>query len=333
MSEELDQINGLKLIAKIRNRRVLVLGDLMLDRYWWGTVHRISPEAPVPVVLKQRSTTALGGAANVARNIRSLGGEAWLIGTIGADSAGTEFKTALTEAGLPSEHLVVDANRATTVKTRIVAHNQHVVRVDEESTSPLSSVLGDQIVEQVKVLLPLADCMVISDYAKGLLVPGILKQVIGAAAALRKPVLIDPKGLDYTRYEGATVLSPNRFEVLTAAGFHATQVDSVLAAVARLFETVRVESILVTEGEAGMTLFERAGTARHTPTRARVVYDVTGAGDTVVAALGLALAAGAGLWQAAQLANLAAGLAVEQLGTAAVKAEQLAEALQAGRLG
>jgi rfaE bifunctional protein kinase chain/domain len=327
---ELDVANGLQLIQSFQGRRVLILGDLMLDRYWWGRVDRISPEAPVPVVRKQRSTIAPGGAANVACNIAALGGEPMLLGLVGTDAAGQEFRTALLERGLSVDHLMVDSERATTVKTRIIAHSQHVVRVDEESTQPVASSLLQQLVSRVKALLPSCDVVVLSDYAKGLLVPELLRDVIRSASRRERRTVIDPKGGDYSRYDGAYVLTPNRMEAQIAAGFPPTHKDSAAAA-ARLLDALRVEAVLVTEGDEGMTLYDRSQEPRHVPALARTVYDVTGAGDTVVATLSLAVAAGASLWTAAQLANVAAGLAVEQIGTTAVTSLALGQALNDGR--
>ncbi len=327
---DLEVANGLQLVQAFQGRRALILGDSMLDRYWWGRVYRISPEAPVPVVRKQRSTIAPGGAANVAANIAALRGEPLLLGLIGADSTGQEFRTALLERGLNVDHLIVDNDRATTVKTRIIAHNQHVVRVDEENTQPISSSLLRQVVDRLRSLLPSCDVVILSDYAKGFLIPELLREVIRDASQQNRRIVVDPKGGDYSRYDGAYVLTPNRMEALIAAGFPPTQKDSSPAA-ARLLETLRVEAVLVTEGDEGMTLYDRSRNARHVPALARTVYDVTGAGDTVIATLSLALAAGASLWAAAQLANVAAGLAVEQIGTTAVSSHSLRQALEDGR--
>jgi rfaE bifunctional protein kinase chain/domain len=327
---DLEVENGLQLVHSFQGRRVLILGDLMLDRYWWGRVDRISPEAPVPVVHKQRSTIAPGGAANVACNIAALGGEPLLLGLLGGDSAGQEFRIALLERGLSVDHLIVDSDRATTVKTRIVAHNQHVVRVDEENTHPIASSLLQQAIRRVDPLLSSCDVVILSDYAKGFLVPDLLQKVIHSASRKERRTVIDPKGGDYARYDGAYVLTPNRMEALIAAGFPPTHKDSSAAA-ARLLDALQVEAVLVTEGGEGMTLYGRSRNPQHVPALARTVYDVTGAGDTVIATLGLALAAGASLWTAAQLANVAAGLAVEQVGTTAVTSRALCQALKDGR--
>jgi rfaE bifunctional protein kinase chain/domain len=325
---DLDLAHAIQLVHSFNGRKVLILGDLMLDRYWWGRVDRISPEAPVPVVRKERSTITPGGAANVACNIASLGGEPLLLGLLGADSAGEAFRTALQERGICVDHLMIDPDRSTTVKTRIIAHSQHVVRVDEEDTKPLVADLLRQVVSRVQELLCSCDIVIISDYAKGLLDPELLQEVIGSASRRGLRVIIDPKGGDYSRYDGAFLLTPNRTEALIAAGFLPTQRDCTAAAATSLLDTLRVQSVLVTEGGEGMTLYERSQNPRHVPAVARTVYDVTGAGDTVIATLSLALGARASLWTAAQLANVAAGLAVEQIGTTAVTSASLCHALK-----
>ena len=327
----LDLTTALHIVDAFRGRQMLVLGDAMLDRYWWGTMSRISPEAPVPVVHKLRSTLAPGGAANVAANIASLGGTPVLVGMTGTDEAARELSAALQERGINPEHLLVDPGRPTTVKTRIVAHSQHVVRVDEEDTSPINSSLAARVTDRVVSLVSSVQLLVISDYAKGLLTPKLLRQIIRHACDHGCRVIVDPKGADYSRYNGAYLLSPNRMEALTAAGLPLDQADSVPHAGARLLETLAVEAVLITQGEAGMTLFERGREPMHVPAVTRTVYDVTGAGDTAVAVMSLALAAEASLPVAAQLANLAAGLAVEQVGTVAVTADQLRQALNDGR--
>ncbi len=328
----LEAANGFQLVHSFQGRRVLILGDLMLDRYWWGRVDRISPEAPVPVIHKQRSTLAPGGAANTACNIAALGGEPLLLGLLGADLAGQEFRTALLDRRLGVDHLLIDKDRATTVKTRIIAHNQHVVRVDEENTQPLAPSLVRQVMDRVHTLLPSCDVVILSDYAKGFLVPELLQEVMRSAHRSGRRVIVDPKGSDYSRYNGAYAITPNRSEALIAAGFLPTHMDRAASAAARLLDTLRVEAIVLTEGDQGMTLFDRSANPRHVPALARTVYDVTGAGDTVIATLSLAVAAGANLWMAVQLANVAAGLAVEQIGTTAVSSASLCQALKELRM-
>ena len=329
----LDVTAALELVEALAGRSVVVVGDVMLDRYWLGTVSRLSPEAPVPVVHKQRSTVAPGGAANVAANVASLGGRPRLVGVIGDDEAGRELVAALDRRGIDSEQLLVDRDRSTTVKTRVVAVSQHVVRVDEEDCRPVEGELSARLGERVARLLDGAAVLVLSDYAKGVLTPALVGRTIRDARGRGAQVVVDPKGNDYSRYRGASLLCPNRGEALSAAGVGAEEADGISRAGAMLLETVGAAAVLVTLGEEGMRLFEPGRPPAAIPAVARAVYDVTGAGDTVMAVMGLTLAAGAPLETAVRLANLAAGLAVEQVGTTAVTAAQLREALRALETG
>jgi rfaE bifunctional protein kinase chain/domain len=310
-----------EVLNRMRGQHVLVVGDVLLDRYWWGTVTRISPEAPVPVVHKTRSSIAPGGAANVAANVASLGGVPHLVGLIGDDEPGRELRCALEQRGISTAGLVCDGQRPTTVKTRVVAHSQHVVRVDEEDTRPVNGALSAAVLAEVTRALADCEIAVVSDYAKGLLCDATLAPLFSAAGGLRRRVIVDPKGHEYGRYRGAYLLSPNRQEVLAAAGMGYNGPESIAQAASRIMAQVEPEALLVTEGEAGMSLFRRGDQRVHIPSVARKVFDVTGAGDTVIAALSLALSAGAPLLVACHLANAAAGLAVEQVGTAAITLE------------
>jgi rfaE bifunctional protein kinase chain/domain/rfaE bifunctional protein nucleotidyltransferase chain/domain len=323
---------GLGILDSFRGRRVLVLGDVMLDRYWFGTVSRISPEAPVPIIKKRGNVFAPGGSANVAANIASLGGVPILVSAIGDDDAGRELRGLLEERGIGQEHLVVEPSRPTIVKTRIIAHNQQIVRVDEEETAQAASSILARIAETIGALLPSVDLLVISDYAKGLVLPDLAAQVIRMARDHRRRVIVDSKAADYSCYKGAYLLTPNRAEAAAAAGVPPNRPDSVILAGTRLIEALAVEAVLITQSEEGMTLFERGRDPVVFPTRARTVYDVTGAGDTVVATIGLALAAGATLAFTVELANLAAGIAVDQVGTSAITGDQLRRALGDRRL-
>jgi D-beta-D-heptose 7-phosphate kinase / D-beta-D-heptose 1-phosphate adenosyltransferase len=324
-----DTAEMLKLIDKFAGQPVLVLGDVMLDRYWWGDVTRISPEAPVPVVRKASTTLAVGGAANVASNIASLGGVPYLIGAVGDDEAARELRQMLLSKRVTPEQLVVVAGRPTTVKTRIVARHQQVVRVDEEDTSDLPSASVDQLQHSVEKLLPLVRAVIVSDYAKGVLTAALLREVISAARAAGCPVLVDPKSKDFARYNGAAVLTPNELEALIAVGLHTDRTWLAAEIGAALLSQLEVQAVLVTQGGAGMTLIERGQQPLHIQAAARSVYDVTGAGDTVVAALGVTLAAGGSLPAATWIANLAAGLAVEEVGTVAVSQSALREVVMA----
>jgi len=323
-------VSDARFVDALSGHEVVIVGDVMLDRYWWGTVSRLSPEAPVPVVHKTRSTTAPGGAANVAANVASLGGRPRLVSLVGVDEAGRELRATLEERGIECDHLVADSRRPTTVKTRVVAHSQHVVRVDEEERSPVGAGLATAIAERVRALLTTAPVLVISDYAKGLLTRELLSSAIREARSERRRTVVDPKGSDYSQYDGAHLLCPNRGEALAATGVSPDDPEGIGRAGRRLLDAVKVDAVLITLGEQGMALFERGQPPMQVPALARAVYDVTGAGDTVVAVVSLALAAGLSLRDGVRLANVAAGLAVERVGTTAVTAQELRQACRGG---
>lgn len=314
-------------LARFVDVPTLVVGDVMLDRYWWGNVDRISPEAPVPVVRLTQSSFAAGGAANVAANVIGLGARPLLVGVIGADDAGAQLPAALENAGVSAKYLITETARPTTVKTRVVAHQQHVVRVDQEDDAPIGADCANELTAKADELLGEARVLVLSDYAKGVLTAEIVRRLIAAAKELGVPVLVDPKGREYDRYAGATLLTPNRAEAAQATGLDPHAPDVVARAGQRLMERLPIDSLLITEGEDGMTLFERNQPPFHLAAYARQVYDVTGAGDTVIATLAVALGAGAALPEAARLANIAAGLVVQQVGTTAIELAQLRQEL------
>jgi len=316
------------LIDAFRNARVLVAGDIMLDRYIWGHVTRISPEAPVPVVAKARETQTAGGAANVALNVLSLGGHAGIVGVLGGDAAGGSLRELLEQAGLGTQGLVAEAERRSTVKTRIIAHSQHVVRLDEESAGNILPETEASLLRYIHERLAQCDVVVLSDYAKGVLTNTLVKEVIRMCRAAGKPVVVDPKGVRYDRYAGANVVTPNRLEAARALGLDGPGAHTTASLGVRLLQHLDIDALLITEGEAGMTLFERGKEPAHVPSIARHVYDVSGAGDTVIAAMSLTLSAGGTLLAAATLGNAAAGAGVEQMGTTAVTAEMLRDALK-----
>jgi rfaE bifunctional protein kinase chain/domain len=317
----------MQIFEKFSKLNILVIGDVILDRYWWGDVSRISPEAPVPVVRLKNTSLAAGGAANVAANIAGLGATPILVGIVGDDDGARQFPEVLESANVPSQYLVRDHQRPTTVKTRIIAHSQQVVRVDQEHADQVSPETEEAIVEKLRVEIPRADAIAVSDYAKGMLTRRVLNDLFTIAAEEGKPVLVDPKGKDYSKYKGAALLTPNRREAAEACNFddHGDVVDR---AGAKLMADLSLEALLVTEGEEGMTLFRKTHDTIRMAAEARQVYDVTGAGDTVIATLAVALGAGADVEQAARLANVAAGLVVEQVGTTAVTLSGLEAALQ-----
>jgi D-beta-D-heptose 7-phosphate kinase/D-beta-D-heptose 1-phosphate adenosyltransferase len=311
------------ILSRIPGTEVVIIGDVMLDEYIWGEVRRISPEAPVPVVEAQTQTYAPGGAANVAANVVSLGGVAYLGGLVGKDSAATRLKSVLTECGIQATGLASDPTRPTTRKTRVIAHSHQIVRVDYEEKRPLPEPQARTLLRWVGKRLATAGACVVSDYSKGVATPDFAQRVIASARRRGKPVVVDPKGADYARYKGATVITPNLHELEIAVGMEARDELSLRGAAQSLMQLLPGTTVLVTRGAQGMSLFIPGRAPVHIPTFARNVYDVTGAGDTVVSALALALATGAELESAAHLANRAAGIVVGKLGTAHVTSEEL----------
>lgn len=311
-----------QLLARASAVRVLVVGDVMLDEYISGSATRISPEAPVPVVAVRRRRSVPGGAANVAANVAGVGAKVALAGVIGADEPGQRLRNALLQAGLQPDWLVEDAGRVTTTKTRVTAGGQQIVRFDSEDTSPLAGVALEAVRTRCSQLLREVQVCVISDYAKGTVEGEFCHWLIGEAVRLGLPVVVDPKSRDLARYAGATVITPNLKETAAAAG---AIIDSqgLHAAVEVLLPQIGSSALLVTRGEEGMSLFEQATAERHYAAMVNEVADVTGAGDTVVGMLAVALGAGLLLRDAAAVANLAAGIAVSHHGTWAVSAAEL----------
>jgi D-beta-D-heptose 7-phosphate kinase/D-beta-D-heptose 1-phosphate adenosyltransferase len=319
-----DHRRELKTLAdKFRSKTVLVVGDLMLDRYLWGSVSRISPEAPVPVVELSGETTRLGGAANVAGNIASFGARARLVGVVGDDEPGKKILSELEKLSISRQAVLVDSRRPTTVKTRIIAHSQQVVRTDMESRADLASPLEDGLARAVAENLDGADAVVVSDYGKGVLTDRVLKFVTAEAKKTRVPVCVDPKETRLLSYSGVTVITPNQHEAGFAYGRRIVDESTLLEVGWGLSRKLGCDAVLITRGEKGMSLFERDGVHTHFPTVAREVFDVTGAGDTVVSAFALSLAAGANLKQAASISNHAAGIVIRELGTATTNVAEL----------
>lgn len=313
----------MSILVNFTNVKVLIVGDIMLDRYWWGSVKRISPEAPVPVVELQKSTFAPGGSANVAANVAGLGATAYLVGAVGNDHDAGTLVGLLQDANVSVDSLVRVTNRPTSVKTRVIAHSQQVVRVDQETASAFSGGDEERLWEKISMALPKVNAVIISDYAKGLLSEALLSSLIDSSRELGKMVLVDPKGKNYSRYSGATLLTPNRREAAEACNFDESMPNMVSIAGDRLMNELDLDMVLITQGEEGMTLFQRGKEPLHLSTTAKETYDVTGAGDTVIACLGIALGAGMDFVEAAKLANLAAGLVVEQVGTTAITRQML----------
>jgi len=310
-------------------RRILCLGDVMLDRFHYGRIDRISPEAPVPVVRMAESRAMLGGAGNVARNIASLGGEAVLVGVVGDDAAGREVAGLIAGTRGLVDATVASAGRPTIAKTRIIAGHQHVVRLDEEVTGPVAEGDAAAVSARVAALLPGCHALVLSDYAKGVLSGAVVRHAIDAARALGLPVLVDPKRADFAFYAGATLLTPNLKE-LRAAAHHPAETEEEVAAAARaLLGPAGAQAILVTRSEKGMLLVEAEGGVHTVPAHAKEVFDVSGAGDTVIAVVALAVAAGHPLPRAMRIANAAAGVVVGKLGTATLDPAELDAAMEA----
>ena len=317
----------MKFIEDLAKAKILVIGDIMLDRYWWGSVSRISPEAPVPIVRLDKASVAAGGAANVAANVAGLGATPILIGIVGADPEADAVRASLAECGVSPSHLVEVASRPTTVKTRIIAHSQQVARVDHEVDEPLSAEASDTLVKSISGFWDDIGAIVISDYAKGVLTSNLLSWIFEASRERGKQVLVDPKGKNYSKYHGASLLTPNRQEAAEACNLEENGQDVIEVSGRRLMSDHKFDAVLITQGEQGMTLFNGKKDAVHFPAMARQVYDVTGAGDTVIATLAASIGAGADLEQAAKLANIAAGIVVEQVGTTTIKASELKNAL------
>lgn len=298
------------------NKRILVVGDIMLDRYWFGEVNRISPEAPVPIVRVERREERLGGAANVARNAVALGVETGLLGVIGEDEAGRSVEDLLKSSGIRS-YLNHDPQISTIIKLRVIGRQQQLIRVDFEE-KPSDQVLQDKLTRFTSLLADF-DVLILSDYAKGSLVN--VSTMIAAANAQNKIVLVDPKGSDFAKYAGATMLTPNKSELKQIIGEWRTE-EELTQKVQALRQSLRLDAFLLTRSEEGMTLFT-ADEVMHVPAMAREVYDVSGAGDTVIATVAAMLAEGKSLSEAVLIANKAGGIVVGKLGTATVTREEL----------
>ena len=300
----------------------MVIGDVMLDHYLWGNVNRISPEAPVPIVQINKTSLVLGGAANVAANIAGLGATPYLAGITGEDEEALMLANVLKKKNISSSYLVALENRRTTIKTRIVAHNQHVVRFDQETINPILENEADLFYSKFEDVIEKASIIIISDYAKGLLTDILTKRLIKLCLSQNKIIIVDPKGKNFVKYKGATVLTPNRKEAIEACYLN-DELGAADKAGKILLDNLNLKAILVTKGERGMMLLEDNSEINHLEALARNVYDVTGAGDTVIASFAVALAAGANYIEAAKIANLSAGLVVEQIGTTAVTSDML----------
>lgn len=313
-----------EILRAMRDRKIVILGDVMLDEFVWGEVTRISPEAPVPVVDVRRESVHLGGAANVLANVAALGAKSCVIGVVGKDAAGERLNQSLQEASSlqTQDYLIVDEGRPSTTKTRIIAHNQLVVRADREKRSQVNGNVERRIVESLKQALQDADAFVISDYDKGVVTPSILGQVLPLAYE-RVPVLIDPKLRNFSHYRPASLITPNHHEALRMTHTEEDTDDGLHQAAKIIQEQLGCDAVLITRGDRGIMLLEGNNEPVYVATAAREVYDVTGAGDTVIATLAAALSTGATMLEAASLANHAAGIVVGKVGTATASADEL----------
>lgn len=315
-------------VDTLKDVRVLCVGDVMLDRFVYGDVERISPEAPIPVVRIRRETAMLGGAGNVARNLAALGARPAFVSVVGDDPAGRETAGLLAALDGAEPRMVVEPGRLTTIKTRYFAASQQLLRADMETSEPVAGAAQDDVVASAAALLPDVAALVLSDYGKGVLTPAVVARLIAAAAAAGVPAIVDPKGRDYTLYRGASLLTPNRKELAEATGMAVGDDAEIVAAARHLIAACGVGAVLATRSQDGMTLVTADGAVHHLAAQAREVFDVSGAGDTVVATLAAALAAGAPLAEAARLANTAAGIVVGKVGTAVAYAAEVAAALR-----
>ncbi|MBF0267542.1 MAG: D-glycero-beta-D-manno-heptose-7-phosphate kinase [Alphaproteobacteria bacterium] len=313
-------------VADLKDVPVLVVGDVMLDRYVYGDAVRISPEAPIPVLSIDHENAMLGGAGNVVRNLAAIGARAEFVTAIGDDASGREVRHLLEQENGVTPRLAVEAARKTSIKTRFCAGNQQLLRADRETVGPLSKGGQDDVLEAVARGLKDSRILLLSDYGKGVLSPALLPQLIELARCAGRPVVADPKGVDFSRYRGATLLTPNRRELAEATHMPVKSDEDVVAAAKHLMAACGVLNVLVTRSQDGMTLVESSGAVHHLKAEAREVFDVSGAGDTVIATLSAALGAGLPLVSAARLANAAAGIVVGKVGTAIVHPEELVAA-------
>jgi D-beta-D-heptose 7-phosphate kinase/D-beta-D-heptose 1-phosphate adenosyltransferase len=313
-----------EIIEAASHRKVVILGDVMLDEFVWGDVTRISPEAPVPVVDIRRESVHLGGAANVLANVVALGARACVVGVIGDDSAGDRLRASLKEASplQTEDYLVVAKGRPSTTKTRIIAHNQLVVRADREQRTPVNGQVEQRILASLNQALEDADAFVVSDYDKGVVTPRVLQGILDVAYQ-RVPVLIDPKIRNFAHYRPATLITPNHHEALRMTNMEEDSDDGLYKSAQAIRQKLGCDAVLITRGDRGIMLLQGDSDPVFVETAAREVFDVTGAGDTVIATLATSLAAGATMFEAANLANHAAGIVVGKVGTATASAAEL----------
>ncbi|MBN1571748.1 MAG: D-glycero-beta-D-manno-heptose-7-phosphate kinase [Deltaproteobacteria bacterium] len=314
-------------VDKFSKAKVLVVGDVMVDEFIWGKVERISPEAPVPVLEVQRETRVLGGAANVVNNIRALGGRVFVTGVVGNDDMARLLTDELKRIGVETKGIVKDKGRPTTIKTRVIAHHQQVVRFDRENKAPVPEGVTDAILKYTRSLAGEIDAIVVADYGKGVIEAGLVGELVEISEKNNLILSVDPKVENFPFYRNVTVVTPNHYEAESSVGKKIVDEDSLLKTGQAILEILNCKNVLITRGEDGMTLFEEGGDVVNIPTVAREVFDVTGAGDTVISALTLAVASGATMRDAAFISNYAAGVVVGEVGTAVVSGAKLKDVI------
>jgi D-beta-D-heptose 7-phosphate kinase/D-beta-D-heptose 1-phosphate adenosyltransferase len=318
------------IIAGFRKQKILVIGDLMVDRYIWGDVERISPEAPVPVVKVKGESFGLGGAANVAENLVDLGASVMPLGVVGNDEEGQWILNELRERGMDTDYIIKHPTRNTTTKTRIIARSQQMVRVDKEVTDRISSTLEAALAGYLHSLMGDIDCVVVSDYGKGVVTSALMKRVVQEAKAKKKMVFVDPKLPNFRAYTGCTAITPNHYEAASFLGTVPQRGERLKGIGKDIMKILGCEAVLITRGRDGMSLFIESGKVHNIPTMARDVFDVTGAGDTVISVFALAACAGANWLEAARIANYAAGAVIRKVGAATVTQDELSTELSKG---
>ena len=321
--KDIDKNRLKRVIAGFKSAKVLVVGDLMLDRFVWGNVERISPEAPVPVVKISSESAMMGGASNVANNIRALGAEALITGIIGDDIAGEEFLQMVKKQGMNEDGIILNKKRPTIVKTRIIAQHQQVVRTDKEFVSPINSGEAKKILAYIKSNMREISAIVISDYGKGIVTRYLVKQIIKLNREFNYPIIVDPIPSHFTYYKNVTMITPNNHEAGESLKTEIKDERSLTRVGKNLLKLLQANSILITRGEKGMSLFDKDCEVVNIPTVAKEVFDVTGAGDTVVGAIALSLGNKATIYESSYIANHAAGIVVGKLGTATVSIDEL----------
>ncbi len=323
---QLSEINIDQILRRCRDLKVMVIGDLMLDRYLWGNVTRISPEAPVPIINIEDEDVRFGGAANVANNLIGLNVSPVVVGVVGADKWGEMFREKLLEKSLQTAGLIVDESRPTTIKTRIIGNNQHIARVDREKSHPISHDTFGKIAEFIESEIPKVDAIILEDYNKGLLTVELIEKAVGLAQKHHKIITVDPKFDNFLAYRNVTVFKPNRKETAEALAMRVETEQDIRRAGKKLLEILQAQNVLITLGAMGMALFEANGNDFFMPTQARKVADVSGAGDTVIATLTSVLAANGDIKEAVVVANVAAGVVCEEVGAVPITSEKLRSA-------